>query len=198
MGGGEKRESLQIDPAILQQLQAQNQRASAAAQAVGPLAQQAAGQIQTGFSPVQLPQFRDPRTQALDPLSQRLVSQGQQQISGQAAAQQRGIAQQFRQQPGVANILQRQVAAQSALQQNPLLFQAAQQQAQQGFAGQEFQNRQALAQAQANAAQQQLGNQAIAQQFAMRSAPFSAEQNLLSSLSGLAALTGVRVGEGGK
>jgi hypothetical protein len=196
MGGGDRQEFLQIDPQMRQQLLSQQQRSASATQAVGPLAQQAAGRLQTGFAPVNLPQFQDPRQQGLDPLSQALVSQGRQQISGQAAAQQRGIAQQFRNQPGVSNILQRQAASQSALQQNPLVFQAGREQAAQGLQSQEFANRQALAQAQANAAQQQLSNQAITQQFALQSAPSAAEQNLLANLSGLAALTGTRVGKG--
>jgi hypothetical protein len=197
-GGGQRQEQLQIDPAMQQQLLAQQQQAQSQVAALRPVAEQAAQRIQTNFAPVQLPQFQDPRAQALDPLSRALVSQGQQQLAGQASAQQRGIAQQFRQQPGVANVLQRMVASQSALQQNPLLFQAGREQTAQGFQGQEFMQRQALAQAQANAAQQQLANQAVSQQLALRAAPVSAEQNLLSALSGLASLTGTRVAKEGK
>lgn len=127
----------------------------------------------------------------LDPLSRSLVSQGQQALLQQAARQRQNIAQQFRQQPGIAKALQAQTSARSVLQQNPLLFQAAQQQAQRE-----------LGQAAARLQAEQAANQAILQEQAARQTAASllgsglgAQQNLLGTLGQLGQMFGTQINE---
>lgn len=65
-----------------------------------------------------------------DAITRALASQAGQQVAQQTAAQRAAIAQQFRGQPGAQMALQRQADIQSRLQQNPLLFNAYQNQQQ--------------------------------------------------------------------
>lgn len=99
---------------------------------------------------VQAPSREFAFSQQADPLTRAMASMGSQQLGEQASAQRQAIASQFRGQPGLSNVLQAQANIQSRLQQNPLLFQAFQQQ----------QGRE-LAQAQQQLAQQEAANQAI-------------------------------------
>mgnify|MGYP003704704599 CR=1 FL=1 len=78
----------------------------------------------TGMTATITPQF----STTPDVMTRGLASQATQQMAQQAAAQRQAIAQQFRGQPGAQMALQRQADIQSRLQQNPLLFQAFQQQ----------------------------------------------------------------------
>jgi hypothetical protein len=115
---------------------------------------------------------------APDVISRGLAAQAGQQMAQQAAAQRQAIANQFRGQPGAAMALQRQADIQTRLQQNPLLFQAFQQQqgrelaqAQQGQAAAEAANRALLGREQAVTGLAQTG--------------VGAQQNLLSTLLSL-------------
>lgn len=109
-----------------------------------------AARQQAVLSGVQAPSREFAFSQQADPLTRAMASMGSQQLGEQASAQRQAIASQFRGQPGLSNILQAQANIQSRLQQNPLLFQAFQQQ----------QGRE-LAQAQQQLAQQEAANQAI-------------------------------------
>lgn len=166
--------------------------------------------LNTQFAgPAQIQAFNPQFSQGLDPMSQALISQGAQALAQQAATQRGAVARQFGgSQPEVARILQSQIAAQSALQQNPLAFQAVQQQTarelgQQGLGLQAAQanNQAQLQQAAQGALFQQAANQAILQQqeaqTAQRneaanlgSAGLNAGQSLLSTLTVLANLFG--------
>jgi hypothetical protein len=113
-----------------------------------------------------------------DAMTRALAAQAGQQMAQQATAQRQAIANQFRGQPGAAMALQRQADIQSRLQQNPLLFQAFQQQqgrevtqAQQQQAAAEAANRALLGREQAVTGLTQTGT--------------GAQQNLLSTLLSL-------------
>ena len=114
--------------------------------------------------------------QAPDAMTRAIAAQATQGLGQQAAAQRQQLAQQFR--GPVGQILGRQAEMQSRLQQNPLLFQAFQQQ----------QGRE-LAQAQQQLAAQQAANQALLGReqalTGLAGTGMSAQQNLLSSLLGL-------------
>lgn len=113
-----------------------------------------------------------------DVMTRALASQAGSQIAQQAAAQRQAIAQQFRGQPGAQMALQRQADIQSRLQQNPLLFQAFQQQ--QGRELTQAQQQQAAAEA-ANRAL--LGREQAVTGLAQTG--LGAQQNLLSTLLSL-------------
>jgi hypothetical protein len=199
-----QKESLDINPQLLQQLQQASQGLQQQVGQIGGQAGAAAGQIQTNFgqfAPTLDTQFQRPEfSQQLDPLAQRLATQGTQGLQQQAQARQQNIANQFRGNPGASRILQQQVGATSALQANPLLFQAAQQQ--QGREAQQFQlqsqaqqlSNQALQQQQAEAARfQGMQNQAVAGQFQLgQQFPLQAQQSLLQALAAQAQLTGTK------
>ena len=99
---------------------------------------------------VQAPQTGFQFNMSPDAMTRALAAQASQGMAQQAAAQRAQIAQQFRGQPGVSQALQAQAGIANRLQQNPLLFQA-------------FQQQQAreLSQAQQQMAQQQAANEAI-------------------------------------
>lgn len=194
-------QSTQIPPELQEQLQQALGGLQQQTAAFGPQAQEAAGQFQTGFSQfapqlqTDFARFQQPTE--LDTRAQSLVSQGRQGLQQQAAAQQRGIANQFRGQPGVSNILRQQAQTQSALQQNPLLFQAAQEQ--QGRSAEQFRfNQQAqqlsnqalLGQGAEAARLQGLGNQALTQRLGIQSAPLQQQFNLTDLLGRLGAQFG--------
>jgi hypothetical protein len=113
-----------------------------------------------------------------DAMTRALASQAGQQVAQQAAAQRAAIAQQFRGQPGAQMALQRQADIQSRLVQNPLLFQAFQQQ--QGRELTQAQQQQAAAEA-ANRAL--LGREQAVTGLAQTGV--GAQQNLLSTLLSL-------------
>lgn len=113
-----------------------------------------------------------------DAMTRALASQAGQQVAQQAAAQRAAIAQQFRGQPGAQMALQRQADIQSRLVQNPLLFQAFQQQ--QGRELTQAQQQQAAAEA-ANRAL--LGREQALTGLAQTGV--GAQQNLLSTLLSL-------------
>lgn len=113
-----------------------------------------------------------------DAMTRALASQAGQQVAQQAAAQRAAIAQQFRGQPGAQMALQRQADIQSRLVQNPLLFQAFQQQ--QGRELNQAQQQQSAAEA-ANRAL--LGREQAVTGLAQTG--LGAQQNLLSTLLSL-------------
>ena len=113
-----------------------------------------------------------------DAITRGLAAQAGQQMAQQATAQRQAIANQFKGQPGAAMALQRQADIQSRLQQNPLLFQAFQQQ--QGRELTQAQQQQAAAEA-ANRAL--LGREQALTGFAQTG--MGAQQNLLSTLLSL-------------
>lgn len=121
-----------------------------------------------------------------DAITRGLAAQAGSQIAQQAAAQRQAIAQQFRGQPGAQMALQRQADIQSRLQQNPLLFQAFQQQqgreltqAQQAQSAAEAANRALLGREQAVTGMAQTG--------------MGAQQNLLSTLLSLGQGLGAQI-----
>lgn len=123
-----------------------------------------------------------------DAITQALAAQATQGMAQQAAAQRAQIASQFRGQPGQSNVLQRLSDMQTRLQQNPLLFQA-------------FQQQQAreLGQAQQNLAQREAANAAIMgrEQLAANLAAMQPAQQagLLNTLLGLGQAMGTQVSE---
>ena len=124
-----------------------------------------------------------------DAITRALASQAGQQVAQQAAAQRAAIGQQFRGQPGAQMALQRQADIQSRLVQNPLLFQAFQQQqgreltqAQQQQAAAEAANRALLGREQFGVGLGQMG--------------LGAQQNLLSTLLALGQGLGTQVQTG--
>jgi len=200
-----QQQGLQIPTNIQQQLTDQFAKFSNQTERFGQRAGDVSGQLQTQFGQgPQLELAKGPQFGAgLDPMAQSQIAQGQQQLAQQAAGQRAQIAQQFRGQPGVSNILQSQAARQTALQQNPLLAQAREQQRgrqerefQLGLQAQEAANKARLGMGQADLQRQLLGNQALMQQLGLEQAPMAAQQQLLSGLSGLAQLLGVRTGVG--
>jgi len=124
--------------------------------------------------------------QAPDAMTRAIAAQATQGLGQQAAAQRQQLAQQFR--GPVGQILGRQAEMQSRLQQNPLLFQAFQQQ----------QGRE-LAQAQQQLAAQQAANQALLGReqalTGMAGTGMSAQQNLLAQQLGLGQALGQQVSE---
>jgi hypothetical protein len=123
-----------------------------------------------------------------DAMTRALASQAAQGLSQQAAAQRAQIAQQFRGQPGASRALQAQADIATRLQQNPLLFQAFQQQ----------QGRE-LAQAQQNQAAREAANQAIMQREQLMANLgmniSSQQQNLLQQLLGYGQALGRNINE---
>ena len=161
-------------------------------------AQGLGGQLFTGFAglaPQLQAQFRGPQfSQQLDPFAQNILSQGRQALSAGASRAAQQAARQVG--GGAGQVLGQQARAQARLQQNPLLFQAAQQQrareAQEfGLAqqAQQLSNQAALAQSQANIQGQQLQNQALLQSGLL---PLQLQQNLLQNLGQFAQLTGAQ------
>lgn len=126
-------------------------------------------------------------SQEADPVTRAIASLGAQGLGEQASAQRQAIASQFRGQPGTSNVLQAQANIQSRLQQNPLLFQAFQQQ----------QGRE-LAQAQQQLMQQQAANEALLGReqalVGLTQMPLSTQQNLFELLRGYSTGRGVQVG----
>jgi len=124
-----------------------------------------------------------------DALTSAIAAQGSQGLMQQAAAQRQALAQQFRGQPGINRALQSQMDIQTRLQQNPLLFQA-------------FQQQQAreLAQAQQQQAQLNAANQALLQReqalTGFNTTGLGAQQNLLDILSKLGQEFGTKVSTG--
>ena len=95
---------------------------------VGDLMSQLAKSKETLQTGLKLPSGQFQFSATPDAITRALASQAGQQVAQQAAAQRAAIAQQFRGQPGAQMALQRQADIQSRLVQNPLLFQAYQQQ----------------------------------------------------------------------
>ena len=124
--------------------------------------------------------------QAPDAMTRAIAAQATQGLGQQAAAQRQALAQQFR--GPVGQILGRQAEMQSRLQQNPLLFQAFQQQ----------QGRE-LAQAQQQLAAQQAANQALLGReqalTGLGTTGLSAQGNLLSQQLGLGQAFGQQISE---
>lgn len=124
--------------------------------------------------------------QAPDAMTRAIAAQATQGLGQQAAAQRQQLAQQFR--GPVGQILGRQAEMQSRLQQNPLLFQAFQQQ----------QGRE-LAQSQQQMAAQQAANQALLGReqalTGLAGTGLSAQQNLLAQQLGLGQALGQQVSE---
>jgi len=124
--------------------------------------------------------------QAPDAMTRAIAAQATQGLGQQAAAQRQALAQQFR--GPVGQILGRQAEMQSRLQQNPLLFQAFQQQ----------QGRE-LAQAQQQLAAQQAANQALLGReqalTGLAGTGLGAQQNLLAQQLGLGQALGQQVSE---
>ena len=124
--------------------------------------------------------------QAPDAMTRAIAAQATQGLGQQAAAQRQQLAQQFR--GPVGQILGRQAEMQSRLQQNPLLFQAFQQQ----------QGRE-LAQAQQQLAAQQAANQALLGReqalTGLGTTGLSAQGNLLSQQLGLGQAFGQQISE---
>lgn len=122
--------------------------------------------------------------QAPDAMTRAIAAQATQGLGQQAAAQRQQLAQQFR--GPVGQILGRQAEMQSRLQQNPLLFQAFQQQ----------QGRE-LAQAQQQLAAQQAANQALLGReqalTGLAGTGLGAQQNLLAQQLGLGQALGEQV-----
>ncbi len=128
--------------------------------------------LQQGF---RMPTGEFQFAQSPDAMTRAIAAQATQGLGQQAAAQRQQLAQQFR--GPVGQILGRQAEMQTRLQQNPLLFQAFQQQ----------QGRE-LAQAQQQMAAQQAANQALLGReqalTGLAGTGMSAQQNLLASLLG--------------
>lgn len=103
----------------------------------------------------------------LDAFSHGLLSLAKQNTQNQVGAQQAQIQQQFKN-PGTAGVLQQQLANQQVLQNNGLPFQA-------------------------GLAQRSREGSELATQSQLMAAPMAAQQNLLSVLSSLAAMTGKQV-----
>lgn len=135
-----------------------------------------------------LPQSQFQFSTSPDAITRGLAAQAGQQMAQQAAAQRQAIANQFRGQPGASMALQRQADIQSRLQQNPLLFQAFQQQ--QGRELTQAQQQQAAAEA-ANRAL--LGREQAVTGLAQTGT--GAQQNLLSTLLSLGQGLGTQVSE---
>lgn len=124
--------------------------------------------------------------QAPDAMTRAIAAQATQGLGQQAAAQRQQLAQQFR--GPVGQILGRQAEMQSRLQQNPLLFQAFQQQ----------QGRE-LAQAQQQMAAQQAANQALLGReqalTGLGTTGLSAQGNLLAQQLGLGQAFGQQISQ---
>jgi hypothetical protein len=123
-----------------------------------------------------------------DAITRGLAAQATQGMAQQAAAQRAQIASQFRGQPGQSNVLQRLADVQTRLQQNPLLFQA-------------FQQQQAreLSQAQQNQAARESANQAALQRAMgmanLGTTGLTQQQNILELLNRMAEQYGTRINE---
>lgn len=137
---------------------------------------------------VQAPQTGFQFGMSPDAITRALAAQATQSMGQQAAAQRQQIARQFRGQPGAVRALQAQADIQTRLQQNPLLFQAFQQQQQRE-----------LSQAQQQMAQQQAANEAIMarEQLGANLAMMGPQQqaNLLNTLLSLGQAMGTNVQE---
>ena len=183
-GGGPEKTTQQtiLDPKLLQMYKGYlTEYQKQVQQQYQPQAELAAQQIQTGFTP----QF----SATPDAMTRGLAAQAGQQMAQQSTAQRQAIANQFRGQPGAALALQRQADIQSRLQQNPLLFQAFQQQ--QGRELTQAQQQQAAAEA-ANRAL--LGREQAVTGLAQTG--LGAQQNLLSTLLSLGQGLGQQVQTG--
>jgi hypothetical protein len=155
---------------------------------VGDLMSQLGSSRQAIQQGIVLPSSQFQFSASPDAMTRGLAAQAGQQMAQQAAAQRQAIANQFRGQPGASMALQRQADIQSRLQQNPLLFQAFQQQqgrelaqAQQGQAAAEAANRALLGREQAVTGLAQTG--------------MGAQQNLLANLLSLGQGLGTQVSE---
>lgn len=142
--------------------------------------------LQKGFV---MPSSQFAFSAAPDVMTRGLASQAGQQVAQQAAAQRQAIANQFRGQPGAQMALQRQADIQSRLVQNPLLFQAFQQQQQRELS--QAQQQQASAEA-ANRAL--LGREQAITGLAQTG--LGAQQNLLSTLLSLGQALGSQQQQG--
>jgi hypothetical protein len=170
---------------------------------IANLGQQAAAQVPTLQTSVGIQQFTPTFSTQLDPLSRSLVSQEQQRLGQQSNAYQRAVAQAFGSQPGIAQALGRQAGFMSQLQANPLTLAAAQEQVRRELgqqqlglqaAGQNTANilEQFRIQNQALLQQQDAARQARGEQLMLGQAGTQNEQNLLTALSQLAEMFGVK------
>lgn len=143
-------------------------------------------------------------SQTPDAMTRGIAALGAQSLGAQTAAQQQQIAQQFRGQPGASRVLQAQAGMQSRLQQNPLLFQALQQQqgrelaqAQQQMAQVAAQNQAELMQAQQRQAQTEALNRAILGReqavTGLGTTGLGAQSNLLAQQLGLGQAFGQQI-----
>ncbi len=235
MGGGGTQgsiETLQIDPSLRRKLFEQIDANESSVGDLSAQARQAQGQLKTDFlqykpnlnsnfqqfNPNLNTEFKGPQfSNTLDAFSNAMISQGQQAGQQRLNATQSQTSQQFRGNPAVAQILNRQAAATSQVNQNPLMFQAANDQRQRE--GMQYQleqqaqgqtNQARLAQGQELARLLQLGNQttatqseyganlqglqnaAVGQHLQIGSVPAQAQSTLLQTLAALAALTGAK------
>lgn len=139
--------------------------------------------LQQGF---RMPTAEFQFAQSPDAMTRAIAAQAAQGMGQQAATQRQQIAQQFRGQPGAARALMAQADIQTRLQQNPLLFQAFQQQ----------QGRE-LAQAQMQQSAIDAANRALLgreQALAgLAGTGLSAQQNLLAQQLGLGQALGEQI-----
>ena len=189
-------QQLGIDPALLAQLS----QASTGLQGMTQNLQNAAGNMFTNFGQftpslnTNFQQF-NPSAQ-LDNTSRNMLSQGQQGLLSQANAQANAARRNVG--GGAGNILAQQAEQQARIQQNPLFFQAAQdqrgrelQQFQTNQQQQQLMNAALMQQAQQQAQFQQMQNQAGLSQGLI---PLQAQSALLGDLGKFAQLTGQQQG----
>lgn len=164
-------------------------------------AQGNANNINTGFSPFNV-QLQQPNfNQGLDSTAKNLMSVEQANNAARTGAQTRQIASQFSgSNPGLSQILQQQTRNASNLQNNPLAFQASQEQTSRLGNQAQINNQAALQQSQNNAGLQAQGNAANLQQqqatgnaLNFQNAGVGAAQNQLATLLGLGQAMGQQV-----
>ncbi len=217
------REQSVLDKGFSDQLKAASTQFTQQNQGYQNAANQAAGQVQTNFNqfnPSLATNFQqfNPQLQTnfqtqpgLDARAQGILAAAEGQRAAQQATQNRQIASQFgSNNPGLMQVLQSQADMRGRLNQNPMMFQAAQEQSQrqqqEGLLGNQAQ----LQQSQQGASLQQMGNQAglqkaevganlqgaqnaaLGQQLQFQAQPVQAQQNLMSVLSNLAQTYGYR------
>lgn len=172
--------SLQLRPEDLQNLLSQRNEVQGSTLDLLKQLQQSRAAISQGY---QMPTSQFQFNQMPDVLTRGLAAQGAQGLAQQGASQRASLAQQFR--GPVGQILGRQAEMQTRLQQNPLLFQAFQQQ--QGRELVQEQQRQANI----NAANQALlgREQALT---GLAGTGVTAQQNLFDLLSSLSQLLGTK------
>jgi hypothetical protein len=195
--------SLSIDPYFRNQLDLTAGRAYNEANALGDAARSTAPQLFTNFqsfNPQLNTNFQGPQfSQGLDAYSKNTIAAGTQAQNERLGTMQAQNNAQFRSNPALARALNAQAAARTQLSQNPLFFQAAQQQ--RAREGQEFQlaqqaqalgNNAQLQQTEARANLAGLQNSALGQRLQMQAMPMQAQGNLLAMLAGHAGTVGTR------